>query len=247
MKPLIGIMVNYDYREDVGKISDQGMEGQDWHFIAGDYMYAIEKAGGVPVLLPCYMDQENADKVLDRLDGLMISGGNDVDPQLYGQRIKSHTGAIIPQRDEQEINLIKGAVKRNLPVLGICRGLQIMAVAFGGTLFQDLAEDAGKEAHSLDLMPRNHICHYVTFPEGSVLRDIYKSDSVGVNSLHHQGIDKAPENGTVLALSEDEVIEAMHFAGGHDFTVAVQWHPEMMFDSVEHAKLFKAFVDSCEK
>ena len=132
-------------------------------------------------------------------------------------------------------------------MLGICRGLQIMAVAMGGDLYQDVQKEAEKGLHELTMFPRNAVSHFVLFPEDSPLRSIFDAEEIGVNSLHHQAVHRLPANGKEAAVSPDGVIEAAVFSGGHSFFLGVQWPPEMMYDSEQQDKLFSAFVRACRK
>ena len=196
-RPLIGVTCNYDYRDTVGITSGMGIVGQDWNFVAGDYVYILEKAGAIPVLIPVYKDcdEESIKEFLNKLDGVIISGGHDVGPEQYNTPTKGYCGTIIPQRDNHDIAVAKyfmNEIKK--PILGICRGIQIMNVAAGGTLYQAV-KDPGKDIE-------------------------------------------------IIAKSADGVPEAI-VQKNHPFSVAVQWHPEMMYDSDEQLKLLKAFVDAC--
>ena len=170
MKPLIGITCNYNEDNGIGRLTCLGMEGQDWNFLAGDYVYSIERAGGIPVLIPQCSSEEQISSLLDRLDGVLISGGHDVDPQHYNARLKSCCGDLSPKRDRQDIAVVRCAYQKKLPILAICRGIQIMNVAFGGTLYQDLALEGGFEYHSCRTSPRNNRVHEILTDEGSILR-----------------------------------------------------------------------------
>ena len=150
-----------------------------------------------------------------------------MDPQRYNQPVRD-CGRLIPVRDEQDILLVKAATTRKIPMLCICRGLQIMAVAMGGNLYQDVQKEAEKGLHELTMFPRNAVSHFVLFPEDSPLRSIFDAEEIGVNSLHHQAVHRLPANGKEAAVSPDGVIEAAVFSGGHSFFLGVQWHPEKM-------------------
>ncbi|MDD3193480.1 MAG: gamma-glutamyl-gamma-aminobutyrate hydrolase family protein [Oscillospiraceae bacterium] len=245
MKPFVGVTCNYDSDDEVAKCSGHGVAGQAFDSLAADYTDALEKAGAIPVVIPQCASFSCAVELLGRLDGLLVTGGNDVDPQLYGKRLKSYSGKIEPRRDAQDIALLRAAREKSLPTLGICRGFQLMAVAFGGDLYQDLEREAGKEAHFLTTLPRNAVSHQVVLEKGSRLRKIFGVEQMGVNSLHHQGVCRLPDEGVRTALSEDGVTEAIEFSGGHPFFIGVQWHPEMMYDSDQQGRLFQAFVDAC--
>ncbi|UZT83044.1 gamma-glutamyl-gamma-aminobutyrate hydrolase family protein [Caproicibacterium sp. BJN0003] len=245
MKPLIGITCNYDYHDDVGRVSKMGIDGQDWNFIAGDYINAIEKVGGCPVVIPLCSNFEDLKDILDRMDGIMISGGHDVGPENYGERARG-CGAIMPMRDAQDLAITRYIVENTeKPLLGICRGIQILNVAMGGTLYQDLEKDGSFGHHFGDIYPRNYAWHSVTLTKGSILESIYGKKVIDVNSFHHQAVFKPGKNISVTAVSSDGVSEGIEIAE-KKFVVAVQWHPEMMYDSEEQLKIFRAFVDNCK-
>ena len=161
-KPVIGVTCNFDYRDAVGMVSGMGITGQDWDFVSGDYVYILEKAGAIPVLIPQYGDLEAAKPFLEQLDGVLISGGHDVGPERYGAFPKGYCGTIMPMRDEQDIAISRYfMMEKKKPILGICRGIQIMNVACGGTLYQDLEKEGGFEHHFGDKYPRNVAFYHV--------------------------------------------------------------------------------------
>ena len=246
MKPLIGITVNYDFHERIGEVTGLGTPLQDWDYIALDYANAVEAAGGIPLLIPNCKDPETVLPLLDKIDGLLLSGGSDVDPEIYGEPVKrGKCGPVFPRRDDQEAALLKKAFEKKLPVLGICRGVQFMNAVFGGTLYQDLPSEKGV-VHSVNVYPRNHAVHEVILKNG-MLRDILGTERFGTNTYHHQAVKDVCPNGTVVGTSDDGIVEAMEFSGGHPFTIGVQWHPEMMYDSPVTAKLFAAFIDAASR
>lgn len=245
-KPLIGITCNYDQRDGWGKSTDLIVAGQDGNYVASDYANSLVKAGATPVLIPQLTNFEDLLPLLEILDGVLVSGGHDVNPGLYNEFPKAWCGPYVPARDDQDVAISKYAMERDLPMLGICRGIQIINVACGGTLYQDVEKDGGFEHHSgsMYLFPRNHAWHTVTVAEDSILRGVFGKETVSVNSYHHQAV-KAPGEGVrVTAVSSDGVSEGIEIAG-KKFAVGVQWHPEMMYDSDEQLKLFKAFVGAC--
>lgn len=246
-RPIIGVTCNYDYRDTVGMTSGMGITGQDWNFVAGDYIYILEKAGALPILLPIYKNCEDSDwkEYLGTLDGILISGGHDVGPEHYGQSAKGYCGTIIPERDRQDLEIARYAMyEAKKPVLGICRGIQIMNVAAGGTLYQDLEIEGKYEHHFGDKYPRNYPWQCMKLAEGSILESIYGKSEVWVNSFHHQAVREPGKGFEVIATSQDGVIEAI-VQEDHPFSVGVQWHPEMMYDSAEQQLLLNAFVDAC--
>lgn len=242
-KPLIGITCNYDYRDTVGMASAMGICGQDWNFLAGDYVYILEKAGAVPVLIPRCDHFETIKPLLDQLDGILVSGGHDVGPEHYGAFPKGYCGTVIPQRDEQDLAVTNYAFEQDKPILGICRGIQILNVARGGTLYQDLEKEGEFEHHFGDKYPRNIGWHKVTLTENSRLQNMFGTNEIAVNSFHHQAVRDPGEQVIITAYSSDGVPEAIEVEGFR-FAVAVQWHPEMMYDSEQQLKIIQAFVEA---
>ena len=180
-----------------------------------DYGRAIIEAGGLPVNLPIDVDVE---AVARRLDGVLLTGGTDIDPARYGAEPDPELLDIETERDELELRLLGCALDRGLPVLGICRGIQLINVHLGGTLNQHVPEHARFD------VPTETPVHQVSLAAGSVLRDLY-GDRREVNSLHHQTVAEVGDGLRVTATADDGTVEGLEFA---DTVVAVQWHPEMM-------------------
>ena len=244
MKAIIGISIN-SLRElsqnDVGQI---GAESQDWQLIAADYIRAVERNGGVPILIPNVKNMEDMSLVLDKIDGLLLSGGHDVNPRTYKERNSGKAGNFDNIRDHQEIFMTEYALEKDIPILGICRGLQVLNVTLGGTIHQDLPS-AGFLAHSMSNSLRNEPSHSLKILEDSPLYEIFKRDEIWTNSYHHQGINELGKGLKVAALSEEGLIEAVYL-DGKKFALAVQWHPEMMYDNEEMNLLFKKFIKACK-
>lgn len=245
MKPMIGITCNYDYKDTIGLTTDLGAPLQDWDYIACDYANAVMRAGGLPIIIPNGLKEEDLDLLLDRLDGLLLSGGSDVDPRLYNEEPSTHCGPVFLKRDRMETELIRKAYARRMPILGICRGLQMLSSVFGGNMYQDLPSEKNV-FHSSHVYTKQDAAHYVALTPNSAVYEIYETDSIGVNSYHHQSIRQVSENGTIVGVSADGVIEAVEFSGGHPFTIGVQWHPEMMSESAQQQKIFSAFIKACK-
>lgn len=188
------------------------------------YGESIAAAGGIPVHVTRISGSVD---ILDRLDGLVIAGGSDIDPRRYGSTPGPGATTVDPDRDEHEILLTRSAIERGLPFLGICRGMQVLNVARGGTLVSHLPPDVG-EAHSFIGYPGHSPAHRVVFRRGSQLHRIY-GDEVGVNSFHHQAVRETGAGLVVSAQADDGVIEAIEMEGAD--VLAVQWHPELMPDS----------------
>lgn len=238
-KPLIGITT---WRRDLPTFLG---EKTDLYTIGPEYVEAIEEAGGMPILLP-HAKPEAAPLYLDLLDGLLVSGGGDVDPASYGQTNEGKSYDVKPGADAFEIALLHEAYKRRLPTLGICRGFQIMQVAFGGTMLQDLHEvfplhpkNEGKPEY---ILSQNHI---VSFAEDSILANVYGSVTRTVNTIHHQCVQTIGDGWTPIGWSEDGIIEAVQ-ASGDWLALGVQWHPEKLKNEAEH-KLFAYFVQAAGK
>jgi putative glutamine amidotransferase len=205
------------------------------------YYHAVAAAGAAPVLIPLIDDVETLRAIYERVDGVLIPGGVDIDPAQFGEEPHERLGRIDQARDRVEIQLVKWAVRDGKPLLGLCRGLQVINVALGGTLYQDLdAEYPNAIKH--DYYPtfgfaRNHLAHDVELALGSRLRRALESDRIPVNSMHHQGSGLAPS-----ATAPDGLIEAAELPN-ESFIVGVQWHPEVFDTSDPHtAPLFGEFV-----
>ena len=243
-RPVIGITPNYEEDERIGIVTDLGTSGQDWNYIAGDYTSMIEKAGGIPVILPI-ADTQYIDDVLDSIDGLLISGGSDVGPELYHEFPIPELGKVNTRRDMYEVALIRRAFERDIPMLGICRGIQMINVALGGTLYQDVVKQLNVLPHSTPHYPRNTGWHEVHFTEGSMAEKIFGKSSIMTNSYHHQSVKKACNGSVITGKTSDGIVEVLEFPEKR-FAVAVQWHPEMMYDSAEQLLLSEAFIKSCK-
>lgn len=241
-KKIIGITCNYLSPLPSAFEAGIGAKEQAWQLIAHDYVEAVWKAGAIPMLIPVTENVDRALEMLDMVDGLLISGGNDVSPQMYGSRVKN-CGTLDPERDRMEMSLLKAALEKNMPVLGVCRGVQLMNVCLGGNLHQDLPTD-GFPVHSIFSNMRNIPTHRVTVKEGTLLAGILGSGETWVNSFHHQAVDELGAGLEAAAISEDGVVEAIAMPD-KKFVLAVQWHPEMMFDSENQQKIFQAFIGAC--
>ena len=227
-----------------GLITDDGgiFPGYRRIYVNEDYINAILSAGGVPVMIPMNGDRAALSAVVDKLDALLITGGDDIDPIYYGEEPHRGLGKIVPERDSYDFTLYELARERHLPILGVCRGFQLINVAEGGSLYQDLGERSGEVLkHSQGHSPRV-ATHSVAVKAGSRLAEILGVTSHRVNSFHHQTVKKVGEPLTEVATAADGVTEAIELPGD-DFLIAVQWHPEMLerVDPVMR-KLWSAFI-----
>lgn len=247
MKPVIGITCKYSYEGSFASQYGLGLSGQRWNLLAKDYVHALELAGAIPLLIPVHDDIENSLDLLSRLDGVLFSGGSDVDPSSYGEEKSALCGKIVPNRDEQELVMARHVLSESgMPALFICRGVQVLNVAAGGSLCQDLP-GVGIYGH-LQNEPIDSLCHGVKIESGSPLSHILHVDTLAVNSFHHQAIKSLGRGLSVAAVSDDgdQIIEAVHCPGREGFLLGVQWHPEMLVDFYpQHLEIIEAFTKSC--
>jgi putative glutamine amidotransferase len=207
------------------------------------YADMVAEAGGLPVLLP---PMPNVERMLPRLDGLVLSGGGDVNPAAYGATRDPATGPANDARDDAELSLARHALDAGLPLLGICRGLQVINVALGGTLIQHLPDLTGDDSHSPD--PGGYGTHKVSIEPGSQLAGILGRTEAAVPTHHHQAIERLGTGLVATAWTDDGVIEAAEFEAaafqsGQSFAIAVQWHPEAGHDP----SLFIALIEAARQ
>ena len=221
-------------------------EDERRQYINSNYLSRLQKAGAIPVLLGMGMSSEQIAQCLDRLDGLMLSGGNDVDPMIFGEAPAMGLGKVSPKRDKLEMRLIREAYRRDMPIFAICRGLQSLNVALGGTLYQDLptmylSPESGPAILHSQTAHERYASHAISLGAGTPLHALYGTDTIKVNSFHHQAIKALAPQLSVAARATDGVVEAVYDAG-KPFVLGVQWHPERM---KEGTPLFDAFVEAC--
>lgn len=215
------------------------------------YPTAIIAAGGTPLFFNFTRDDEMIEAYAAMVDGVLFSGGDDVDPASYGEEQLWACGDVCPLRDAFEIKLLKTLVEKypEKPILGICRGAQLMNVAMGGTLYQDLQSQVKGCIRHQQQQISAYASHKATVSEGSKLQTIYGSTEVMVNSFHHQAVKDLGQGLTITAKASDGVVEAFE-KPDHPYFVAVQWHPERLVEREfhpEHKALFQTFVDACRK
>lgn len=256
-RPVIGITPGY--LRDLNKLS-----------LNRGYMDGIIEAGGIPLMLPL-CPEDIAESILEAVDGIVFSGGADIDARYFGEENLKCGGEIFPERDSFELLLAKLAIARQMPVMGICRGMQVLNVVLGGTLFQDIyaypfteygqfcensqptesnsqivRQSRGNILKHWQQAPEWYPIHEVHIEEGSKLNRIYGTQTLGVNSFHHQAVRAAGSGLAVIARSSDGIIEAIE-GTGNGFIVAVQWHPEIMWQRNElHLNIFKNLVTEAE-
>lgn len=207
------------------------------------YVRSVLNAGAVPVLIPLGLNARELQVILKRVDGILLTGGGDIDPGRFGGEAHPTVHQVDPDRDEGEICLVKESVQLGKPFLGICRGIQVINVAFGGSLYTDIgSQKPNSLAHEwVPGRPWNHLAHSVRVEEGSRLVEILGGTHFEVNSLHHQAISRLTDKFRATAFAPDGVIEAIELPE-HPFGVAVQWHPEWLQEHPPMRALFSALV-----
>jgi putative glutamine amidotransferase len=234
MRPVIGIT------PDVGATSARpGRPPMMRYELKKAYADAILAAGGLPLILPYSEDESAPAEAVSLCDGVVITGGAfDIPPEMYGAKPSDKLGAIKPQRTQYEQRVLRAALDQGLPVLGICGGMQLLAVEAGGSLYQDIADEVpGAFDHEQKLDPREP-GHPVTIVEGTQLESILGTREVQVNSTHHQAVREAGK-ARVSAISPDQIVEAIELTDR--FAIGVQWHPELLA-APEHLALYRALV-----
>lgn len=209
------------------------------------YIQALLQAGAAPLLIPLGAPDAALEAIFDRLDGLLFTGGGDVAPEVFGGQPHPRVGDVDPDRDRIEIYLVRQAMALKRPFLGICRGIQVLNVALGGTLYTDIADQhAGALRHDYyPDIPRDYLAHRVDVSKPSRLADILGQTQVEVNSLHHQALQQVAPGLTPTAYAPDGILEAVELAD-HPFGLGVQWHPEWLQAHAPMRALFRAFVQA---
>ena len=227
-KPVIGITCGGSY--DISSTSN-------------DYIHCIEKAGGVAVILPCSNNEDALREIVKKLDGVLFTGGEDVNPAIYGEENHPRLGAVNKFRDTSDIAIAKAAFEFHKPVMGICRGSQFVNVFCGGTLYQDLPSQKGV-VHTHGAAPS----HKAVVDRNSILYETMKSDTLFVNSTHHQAVKQIGKGLRVTAMSTDGIVEAYQSTDKKQVVVGIQFHPEAMAPSDDTwYEVFKWFVKQAKK
>ncbi len=245
LKPIIAVTCNFGFLDE-DYPSKNPHPPMEFDNVSDNYIKAVENAGGIPMVLPIYNDEKTIKEALERVDGILFTGGDDVGPHHFGEFPSKNLGNISNSRDLQEIAAAKYVLNETQkPVLGICRGLQLLNIAAGGTLYQDLTEN-GFNNHTIDAYPRYIPSHKNKIYDNTRLKLIVKTDMLGVNSYHHQTVKDVAKGFKISAESEDGLIEALEGMDNNRFLLGVQWHPEAMQSYEEHRNIFRAFIESAE-
>jgi putative glutamine amidotransferase len=242
--PLIGITA------DFSGIHSKRNHGQSepTFFLPQRYVSAVEQAGAIALILPANDSKDRLRRYMNLLNGLVISGGNfDIHPRYYGEKPINQLGIIKPQRTEFELELATSALKRDLPVLGICGGAQAINVVLGGSLYQDIAAQLSGAAEHQQSARKTVGGHRVQVQDGTRLRKIIGRQSLEVNTTHHQAIKKLGRGLVVNAVADDGIIEGIE-STQHDFVLGLQWHPEVLAPrQMLQRRIFLAFAAICRK
>lgn len=210
------------------------------------YAEAVRQAGGMPILIPNDIAVDDLDTLLSRMDGVLFTGGYDIDPACYGHPDHPMSEKVDAERDQVEIHLVNTMARSGQPFFGICRGLQIINVALGGRLYEHLPDQLPGNLHLENHdKPRDFLAHSVTVNPDSHLAHILTIREACVNSLHHQGVRQVAPDLRVTALAPDGLVEGIELPG-HPFALAVQWHPEELLEYAAMCNLFRAFIHACQ-
>ena len=239
-KPIIGITADIGYMARTDTYT-----GLPVHFIQTAFAEAVHEAGGIPLIIPTNAS-DYIDDIMSLVDGVILTGGSDVSPQYYGQEPRAKLGMTKPDRDKTETEVFKAAIRDQKPVLGVCRGLQLLNAALGGTLYQDLSENEAVTIQHDQLSRPSVTTHTVSVDQNSYIHRLIK-DGTYVNSYHHQIIDSLAEDLRSTAYSRDGVIEGVESLEELPLIIGTQWHPETLFkEHPEQVAIFEGLVQRAD-
>ena len=218
------------------------------YFLRARYIRAVEELGGIPLILPLVTEPSARRRLLDRVDGLLITGsGPDLSPRLYGEQQRYKFPLVSKRRADFELELVHQARKRDLPLLGICGGMQTVNVACGGSLYQDIPAQVPGALDHRQKAKAVHVAHPVTVTPESLLNKVVARRTLMVNSSHHQSVKTVAPSLMASAVAPDGIIEAIE-SHGHRFLLAIQWHPEFLFERhAVHRRLFEALLHAARR
>lgn len=241
MKPVIGISGSILINKG------SSFNGYKRAYVNHDYIQSVINAGAIPLILPFNEDEEVTKMMLERVDGLILSGGHDIDPTLYNEEPLLKIGEILPERDKFDSILYKNACKLKKPIFGICRGFQLINVLNGGSLYQDLSYADFVTIRHNQVDNPSQATHSVDIENDTFLTDIF-GNMTRVNSFHHQIVKDLAKDFKVVAKSKDGVIEAIEKIDDTNYIIATQWHPEMMSSTCSNTqKIFNNFVNKVKE
>lgn len=231
MRPIIGILAEVD---------------NEATRVLHPYISAIEGSGGTPILLPYVKDGETIDRFVNICDGFFFTGGADIDPRHYREEASSACGELQEHRDELEFKVFQRAIDTSKPILAICRGAQLVNVALGGTLYQDIPSEIHTQISHRQTEPKFSPSHEVRALDNTPLREIMGRDRITANSFHHQAIKTLGEGLEIMAVSDDKIVEAVYLSGER-YLRAYQWHPERLYEgNVYNRLIFDDFIKACQ-
>ncbi|MBA5866606.1 MAG: gamma-glutamyl-gamma-aminobutyrate hydrolase family protein [Nitrospira sp. CR1.3] len=243
MKPLIGVTPDFN----AGDRKEWG-GSEPTYFLRARYVRAVEELGGIPIVLPLLSDPDARRRLLAGIDGLLLTGsGPDLSPALYGERQRYKFGVMSTRRSSFELDMARLAEAAEVPVLGICGGMQAMNVALGGNLFQDIPSQVDDPLPHRQSASATKLSHMVKVAPDSLLRRIVRTATLRVNSSHHQSVRDVAPSLVASAVASDGIVEAIE-STGHRFFLGIQWHPEFLFDRHRlHRRLFEAFLRAAQR
>lgn len=234
MKPVIGLTASMEVDQSVYTVTNRNVK-------------AILKAGGMPVILPYFLEEADVQQIADEIDGLYATGGYDIDPTLFGEEPHPGLGTIIPARDQSEIKLMKKLMERKKPILGVCRGSQTLNIAAGGDMYQDIYAQIDETLlQHRQKAPMEHMSHYVFVEKDSLLYRITGKEKFKINSYHHQANRDVSGDFRISGKASDGIVEAVE-SKELPFVLGLQWHPEATtaIDDTPSVKIYKAFIEAC--
>ena len=240
MRPFIGITCS----RLVGEAWGLYARGHFMDYTFGEYIQAIQQSGGAPVIIPVVQNNDTLRTIIDRLNGLILSGGPDVNPKFYGE----HPLASLEDTDEgldlMELKIAKMAFKKDVPILAICRGIQVLNVSQGGTLYQDITHEVPESINHIQKADKSVNTHSIQIHKKTILFNIFKREEIWINGKHHQAIKGLGQGLIASAHAPDTIIEAVEHPNKR-FVLGVQWHPEGTWETDLYSKrLFRAFIQA---
>lgn len=232
MKPVIGILADVDNERTVS--------------VFYPYTSAIEKAGGLPLIIPFSIKEESINEYVELCDGFFFTGGVDIDPLYYGEEAIPECGELHPYRDSLEFSVFDEAMRRRKPILAVCRGAELVNVALGGTLYQDIHSEVDTTVTHRQIEPTFAHSHEVNVIPGTPLAELFSAERVRVNSFHHQATRVIGRDLRTMAVADDGIVEALYYTGDN-YLRAFQWHPERLYDVDSYnKKIFEDFILACK-
>ncbi|WP_167956660.1 gamma-glutamyl-gamma-aminobutyrate hydrolase family protein [Anaerosporobacter faecicola] len=233
--PVIGVLANITFADHMGT---------DHMYVNDEYVLALEKVHATPIIIPPIMHYDLLDTYINLCDGFLLSGGIDINPIYFNQEPSKRLGTVNNKLDAFQIALVKKILRTKKPFLGICRGIQLVNICLGGTIYQDLDDVDTPTILHMQKAERYRGIHKVTLTTGSKLHSLF-GDVIFVNSYHHQAVAIPGRQLNVVGVTSDHIIEAIELQD-HPYGIAVQWHPEMMFARTDEMReLFESFVNAC--